>query len=464
MKNLVLVVSDLHLGGDEVYRICGTEGQGLLVGFLRWVVAQAQSVAVHLVLNGDSVDFLTEPEFRAFTTSDDLATEKLKKIFGNSEEIWNGFRAVLEAGARLSILLGNHDLELSLPGPRRELLERLGPGKVEFIYDNQALAIGELLIEHGNQYDRWNKVDHDGLRRIRAVISRGQDPDSNFKAPPGSRLVVDIMNDLKRDFNFINLLKPENQAAVPILGVLRPGVLRKIRRLVPVVAELLMVDTAAIAARTDDGSSGLDAQDAAAFALADELAFGEGDCAAAAGNVFSTFKEAWRLIVTREARDLQLQTIRRALYHWAGPNLASFDTRREAPEYLNAARRSAQDGFKVVTYGHTHLAKRIELVGDTATYLNSGTWADLMRVPSELLLTQSAVSQGILEQFVDDLMENRMGRWTSQLATFVRVEMEDTRVIAADVWRYRAGEVERLPEGQLPELIVSAPQGSSLGH
>lgn len=62
---------------------------------------------------------------------------------------------------------------------------------MEILYDDEALRIGELLIEHGNRYDDWNWVDHDQLRRVRRNLSRGEAYEG-FKPQPGSRFVIDV--------------------------------------------------------------------------------------------------------------------------------------------------------------------------------------------------------------------------------------------------------------------------------
>src|SRR5580704_4993531 len=155
MSDCVLVISDLHLGGDAKFAICTTEGQRLLAEFLDWVAAEQKTDrSIHLVVNGDSVDFLAESEFRAFTNDDNAATAKLERILDRTAAIWKSFRRVMESGAQITFTIGNHDLELSLPGPRRLLRKTLGSGHFEFLYDNQALRIGDVLIDHGNRYDR----------------------------------------------------------------------------------------------------------------------------------------------------------------------------------------------------------------------------------------------------------------------------------------------------------------------
>jgi UDP-2,3-diacylglucosamine pyrophosphatase LpxH len=458
MKTIVFVISDLHLGGDSDFRICGPKGQRLLKGFLGWVAAQADTADVHLVVNGDSVDFLAEREFSAFTATEEEATTKLRNIFRDSIQVWDGFAEVVKAGCQLTFLLGNHDLELSLPGPRRVLLERLGPGRVEFIYDNQALAIGDVLVEHGNQYDRWNKVDSNGLREFRADVSRRLGT-TEFKPPPGSQLVHEIMNEFKPDFHFVNLLKPENQAAIPILGILRPGVIGRVRDFAPLLAETWTVDTNQISGCTGELPTQLHPDDEAALKLAEELS-SDDDTNQVGGSLLDTLKKKWHQWTTGEKRKRQVQAVGKALRHWMGANLTAFDTGYESPEYKEAAEKSARAGFRVVTYGHTHLAKRIPLIGGTATYLNSGTWTKLMFIPNELLLADEGTPLKDLEMLVDDLVENHLDNWVGCVPTFIRFEMEDGKAQDPDVWWYGGpGRIQRVPDGRLSTFMRNVGMG-----
>ena len=77
MPERILIISDLHLGGDERFAICSAEGRRLLAEFLHWVAEQQKiEKNIHLVVNGDSVDFLSEPEFQVFTSDDRAASAK----------------------------------------------------------------------------------------------------------------------------------------------------------------------------------------------------------------------------------------------------------------------------------------------------------------------------------------------------------------------------------------------------
>src|SRR4051812_24974873 len=98
--------------------MCSAAGRKRLAEFVRYAAGQrADTNDVTLVVAGDIVDFLAEEEFAAFTSQDVAATRKLENVMQHSAEIWEGVKAFTASGAKLVLMLGNHDVELSLPGP-----------------------------------------------------------------------------------------------------------------------------------------------------------------------------------------------------------------------------------------------------------------------------------------------------------------------------------------------------------
>jgi hypothetical protein len=89
-----------------------------------------------------------------------------------------------------------------------------------------------------------------------------------------------------------------------------------------------------------------------------------------------------------------------------------------------------------VIYGHTHHVKCVPLTeGEhTAIYLNTGTWADLMRVPEEVWSTDETRARSVLSSFVSDLESNDLDKWRCSVPTFAKVEMTDGSVTAAAVY------------------------------
>lgn len=250
----LFVISDLHLGGrpdafDEAgKRVTGFQinnAYGALTEFVDWVgsVARAaDSEEVEIVINGDIVDFLAEDDLdggaggaRVWAAGEAEACARLDQIAlrtrgGGARGVFDALGDFVAAGNRLTLLLGNHDVELSLPRVRERLdaLTGGGRGLVRFVYDGEAYTPGRVLIEHGNRYDRWNMLDYSALRQERSMLSRGlaveeeRRQERYFVPPAGTYLVIHFMNRIKSRYRFIDLLKPETNAMLPLLLALEP--------------------------------------------------------------------------------------------------------------------------------------------------------------------------------------------------------------------------------------------------
>jgi hypothetical protein len=93
----------------------------------------------------------------------------------------------------------------------------------------------------------------------------------------------------------------------------------------------------------------------------------------------------------------------------------------------------------------------------TAVYLNTGTWADLMRFPEAVLTGKEDQAPRVLERFCDDLTNNRIDRYREQVPTFAKIEMDGKDVKAADVYLFGGpGGASPVPQGQLASLIYKA--------
>lgn len=461
MMRSLFVISDLHLGGDIGFQMCSPHGQSRLAEFIRYIAAQKSDVQdVHLVLNGDVVDFLAEKEFSSFTNDDAGARAKLEKIIKSTHEVWDRLHDLVVTGARLTLMLGNHDTELSLPGARQFLMETIGGGHVEFIYDNQALVEGSVLIEHGNRYDKWNVISHDVLRSIRSAMSRGETP-AKYLGPPGSQLVQDVMNPIKEKYPFVDLLKPENSGVLPILAVLEPSAMKNIPKLAALAAK-------STEARFDDNGIPIDQQNIAAttygFQAKDEglelalslAGMGDQQNISATSGEAKGFLERLKNAASEVAREKQLDMLLQALRYFANTARQAFNVGVEGNEYLSPAKVAAARGYKVIIYGHTHLAKRISLPETKSVYLNTGTWADLMKVPDAIFGSDEALSKKQLVEFLDDIEHNRLDAWRCQVPTFARVDFDNGALIGGDIFFYEGGSVvRRVPDGQLSLLNYS---------
>ncbi|MCG8425591.1 MAG: metallophosphoesterase [Proteobacteria bacterium] len=548
----IYVISDLHVGGrypdgvnaksdswpdrnDRGFRICTHVAE--LAGFVDSLAQKSATAgpAVELVINGDFVDFLAEewngPErWKAFIDDEDQAAARMDEIIDRDRVFFDALANLLARGHRLIVLLGNHDVELSFPRVRRRLETALGVDsgtRFEFLYDGQAYVVGDAIIEHGNRYDAFNVIDHDGLRRVRSSQSRREElhDDHRFRQPAGSKLVAGVMNHLKARFPFIDLLKPEDGAAVPILLALAPAaysVLSRLdlgkdaarlavearrRDLLPGSQSSFAGDISATSTghtgrptdlghgdmgyddmgfspaehaefqphHSDDGlrtllAEQLGTEGADAFArqildavpeqerLADQpLTTGlevdiSGDISArslagaitagvgAAVDMGGRVAAVGKLLLARQSMPLSQRIDALYVAIRAVQDDRSFDrsTETKAP-YREAAQKLVRRGFRVVVFGHTHLAKRVELSG--GLYLNSGTWADLMRFPRDILDKPIAQARTALRRFVETLEKRQFAEYVEFIPTYVRLDLGgDDRVIAAELCDYRPAE------------------------
>jgi len=467
----VFVVSDLHLGGapggpdQPDFQMCAPASRRRLADFFVWAAGHRSADRdVHIVINGDIVDFLAEEDpkaatgFAAFTADEAEARRKLERIFERTHEVWDGLRAARERGARVSLVLGNHDVELTLPACRRALVERLGGGALDLVFNGEALPLGPVLIEHGNRSDAWNQIDHDTLRELCSELSRREQTDRKLQTP-GSELVVRVMNELKKDYAFIDLLKPEGGAVLPLLAVLEPGALRQLVEIAALLPKLATrwIDTVGKPydrRNIGDWAGGLEpesGQDMGAaldedLELARALA-GEDGQEVASFDKLLVLLAGWREAVEERARELLLSRLLRAL-RWLNRDDRTFDVGHEHDPYLSAARAAARRGFRCVVFGHTHKVKRVDL-GGGATYLNTGTWADLMRLPEKLHGSED-VARAELTRFLKCLESNDLAEYREQHPTFAQIDHDFADHVESDVSYFSApDEVTPVPTGTL---------------
>jgi UDP-2,3-diacylglucosamine pyrophosphatase LpxH len=213
-----LIVSDLHLSSEE--ELDDFKADEEFGDFLRYYAALGRPV--RLVLNGDFLDFLqadgrrlTEDQHRLehklesihpITYTEGQAVVALEKTIERHPRFFAALREFVLAGPqnRLSILKGNHDIELAFEGVKKRIVKELGDeagARTDFppygLWDE-----GQgLYVEHGNQFDRWNSfhnfaepfVDRD--KRI-------------LETPFGSIFVKTFWNRVEGEFPFVDKVRP----------------------------------------------------------------------------------------------------------------------------------------------------------------------------------------------------------------------------------------------------------------
>ena len=414
------VVSDLHLGGRPGFQIFASGPE------LAWLARQVADASVGgeaaLLINGDFIDFLAEDTPRAFDP--DGVAVKLARILADP-----AFKPVFQALSellatprrRLIINLGNHDLELALPWVREQLSAALcgqdGAARQRLLWVTDGTGVrlqvggASVLCLHGNEIDAWNVTDHEKLRRIARDRRYGLATEA-WVPNAGAQLVVEVMNEIKAKYPFVDLLKPETSAVIPALSALNPSLVPRLREIAAIAsrtaADALRLRTGFLGAESPDGAApagaspnqpyqpnqpalpalpewaGSTAPAASARALLDqaELAFAQGVAPI-------------DLVRASQADQLGVWS---ATWDWLRGQ-PTHEVLREALAFLDKDRSfditAADDTFRqfdakvapeidLLLTGHTHLARSLKRQRGGGHYFNSGTWARLMRITPEL--------------------------------------------------------------------------------
>jgi UDP-2,3-diacylglucosamine pyrophosphatase LpxH len=165
---IYLVASDLHLSTRNAYIERFRRGQEPALTELLETFSHAPtaSATVELILNGDTFDLLLTPPLlprRWYTTARD-GVAKLQAVLEEHAPVVAALRRFLSApGRSLTILPGNHDLELFFPAVRRTLRAAIAPKgasapaeKVQFCLKSAYRPFPDVHIEHGDRYDPLN--------------------------------------------------------------------------------------------------------------------------------------------------------------------------------------------------------------------------------------------------------------------------------------------------------------------
>lgn len=402
------VVSDLHLGGAEGFQIFDAGAE------LAWLADQVTHSPVEglaaLVINGDFIDFLAEAPALAFDPEG--ATAKIDRVMGDAafRPVFAAFtRLLANPRRRLVVNLGNHDLELALPWVRRHFASRLtdddaARSRLLMVTDGTGFACqvgpARVVCLHGNEVDSWNVTDFERLRRVSRDRQCGQGVQA-WTPNAGAQLVVEVMNQVKRDYPFVDLLKPETEAVVPILAALNPQLLRRLDEMTG-IARRKAADAARMragflsaddAAQAGAATAGLPSPAADPWAPAapgvqqsraqDLLARAEqawqanpdpmAQLQGQAGEQLGVFSATWSWLTGKS----RAEVLRKALDFLDKDQ--SFDLFARDDTFLGIDALVAPEVDIVIT-GHTHLARSLKRRRGMGHYFNSGSWATLMQI------------------------------------------------------------------------------------
>lgn len=220
-----------------------------------------------------------------------------------------------------------------------------------------------------------------------------------------AQMVIDVMNRIKRQYPFVDLLKPEQEAVVPILLALDPGALGNLRGIASTVGRRAWDAVRMKTGFLGDAGPG---DDAAEGALANAQApwlpaalSGQGRFASGA-ELLDRVEEEVRngtdpMDLVRGSQGSQLGLIGAAGALATGKT--GVEALREALDRLDkdrtfdpCARDSTFDrvdalvapDIDFVVAGHTHLERALRRKRGAGFYFNSGTWARLIQLTPQM--------------------------------------------------------------------------------
>ena len=428
--NKLYAVSDLHLGGPperQVFRESAALG---------WLINQATTDPigrVALLVNGDVVDFLADgEEAKEFNLSPEAFLRKLDEPGSPLGPIFVALRAFVAKPDRYLILqIGNHDIELALPAARAVLHDLVGAKDkptqdrvfVESSGDGWSCRVGSqvVLAVHGNACDPWNRVDHATLAEMVRALERGQRPHVLPETNAGTLLVVNVLNALKADYPFVDLLKPEGPSLLAVLksvnarqntrGLLKALAIRAskgdLRELLSAEEER---DGAPISGPTGQILEFLAATEPPAAGPRDALRRAERDASEGKSpraladdedEMLGEILDSGRVSLQRLQAGIERLrgvpdevTLRKALAKWlADDESFHVDALSNIDQCIV---RSAGPSVDILLAGHTHMARRRDVNLGALVYINTGTWMRVLKLNNTPYLR----SDGEFEKFM----------------------------------------------------------------
>lgn len=379
----LIVLSDIHMGPEY--------GKGLfradkeLANCLNWILENKDDC--YIVFAGDVFDYLVlgeKEQIADFYNFRDVES-RTRNIVEKHSDVFDSLAKLAESEKhQLLFIAGNHDPELVFPKAQRVIEKRLANSLFKpltrWIVQGETLQINvgsaKILIEHGNVFDKFNRVDYNGLREILSLINRGFsiNTESFYSIPYGSKIVLEHVIPIRNDFPWLDYLQPGAEAVYPIM--------REFTTLKQKASFIKSLKDGFWITAKDELTRLKASRDPAVLYRS-----GENDNFQSWLNFEAEHQEEQRGIIFKAPNDelvKELISKKQEVFSINTPDYTYEDV-----EYI------LQNDINLVITGHTHKAK-IYPVGN-GLYINTGTWAQLLETP------EKDAPEEIWLQFIENL-------------------------------------------------------------
>lgn len=400
----MFVLSDLHLAAERNVGLFQSDTE--LAACLRWIFKDTRNSLT--VLAGDVLDFLvlsngnTKLDFAHLGDHTRHIMEHHPEVFGALADLAHS------PHHQLVFMGGNHDSELIFPSVQEAIELRLGGDlnhpPVRWLVHGEALcvSVGQavVLIEHGNVLDPWNRINHAALQSAFSLASRNLSGGDDYQPPPGSKLVLEVLSQLRSSFPWVDCLKPETEAVLPLLWHFASWQQQKL--IFNLADDYLSMKVFALNRKIGNARD------------PERLYRGEKEPEnSPRDQAFKDWTDAiheqQRLTLGEGKReDKLIQKLRTVSAH---DTFFDVDSPDDSVTYLQPI---FQGGTDLVIHGHTHSAKACVVEG--GLYINTGTWGQLLRLP------QSYEGDETWQGFLNHLRKNEVECF--RRPTFARVRRE----------------------------------------
>ncbi len=375
MTQQAYVTSDLHLGcGDVDANLEDFFQDTELSGWIDAIAAPDTT----LFINGDFIDFAQIPPYEVprpnhLLWHEEASVEKLELALKAHRGCFEALGRFLSKGAKLRILIGNHDLDLVWPKVQARLRDVLGRPSAEALrFTVEIEEYHGVVIGHGHSCTPEN-CPRDAKSFVHTWTAPGGEPRDYLERVWGTDFMLSFYNELERRHRFADNVKP--MASVMFHGLRKRWVGgRELVRLVLFLKRRGVPWRGLISSILDDAPppvvqdvvSGI-AEDAWRGA-ANQRLIDDPEFATEVEQAISELpREDQQLIVQTEPAAIQLEQPDLAHDHGGAVLGILRDPREEraAKEWL------AMGGITAVVFGHTHVIVDGSLDG---RLYNPGTW------------------------------------------------------------------------------------------